>query len=333
MTMNYVKRCDIKVRNVGSEEIPPFACMQVSGWKVGEEDDDGRGEFKVKKPDDKGKAYLINSPYAIPANKPGDATKHVGAFVLYEGTLPSESEGLAEWGPKKDSWAITKDGKGFLIAGQDEGDAGSQPGFPSSASTKRVRVIMQPAPKSVELITGFLIKDLPAAVPSLSSTVAQLTPGYADAAVIALEWSAPGVQDLLTGVKTDAGALEKLPAVNAFWPTIIKAAETTKGLVIVKGVKETRKVYPSGGNPEEKSVFVVHDLAYPVTIVTGKVSSSVQGGDWVQSVERTLWGRAPEETNINVKNPDSWNGPAQGYAVAIRQVDGIWWGLDLECEP
>lgn len=332
---DYWQFCDLLVRNAGEETIPPFACMQVVGYEsIRMDDGDVKIGFKVKKPDGKGKVYLINSPAEIAPGRPGDATNAYGMFVLYSGTLPTESEtnanGLKEWGPKSGSWAIDQDGKGFVIIGQDGGEPASEPGFPPSASTKRVRVAIQPAPKSVELATGLLIKDLPAATPSISGATVKLTPGFADEAVIPLTWEKVGTQDELTAEKTESGALVKLPALNTIWPTIVKAAETSKGCVIVKGVKETRAIY-TAGNPRDELVFVVHEIAYPVTIVAGRVSSSVQGGNWIQSVTKVLWGRDPGVTNINVENPDGWTGPAQGYAVAIRMIDGNWYGIDLRC--
>lgn len=147
MRQTYLEFCDLRARNFSGESIPGFACMQVCGYSSNAA---GEAEFLVKKPDGKGKLFLINSPFEIPVTGDdgtpgvGDATNHYGAFVLFDGEPPSFSTDnpLVEWGPKAGSWAIDKNGKGFVIVGQEAGAAGSEPGWPPVASTKRVRVAM-----------------------------------------------------------------------------------------------------------------------------------------------------------------------------------------------
>ena len=149
---SYLELCDKPAFNGGSETAPPFAVLQVTNWTA---DRDGNDLFTFKKPDGKGKFYLVNGPFPIPAGKPGDATTHDGAYALYEGSLPSQSaESLAEWGPKSGSWAISKDGKGFVIVGDPGGSPGSQPGFPAGASTQRVRVVQVTQAKVPNRIQG-----------------------------------------------------------------------------------------------------------------------------------------------------------------------------------
>lgn len=156
MRRNYHEFCEYPVQNASGETIPAFACLQVSGYQSFIVNGEPVIGFSVKKPDGKGKLYLINSPYDIPAGGQGDASDSPGSFVLFEGSLPSAAEdgSLVEWGPKKDSWAISKDGKGFVIVGQEEGAPASEPGFPPVASTKRVRVAMVTAAEQENKIQG-----------------------------------------------------------------------------------------------------------------------------------------------------------------------------------
>jgi hypothetical protein len=148
---SYLELCDKAAYNGGSEAAPPFAVLQVTNWT---EDFNGNDLFTFKKPDGKGKFYLINGPFAIPAGGSGPATNHDGAWVLYEGDLPSSSAELPEWGPKSGSWAIKTDGKGFAIVGNVKGSPASLPGLPPTASTARVRVKMVTVAKVTNRIQG-----------------------------------------------------------------------------------------------------------------------------------------------------------------------------------
>lgn len=158
MRRNYHEFCEYPVENVTGETIPGFACLQVSGYLSFEVNGEPTIGFTVKKPDGKGKLFLINSPYDIPPRGKGDATDSPGSFVLFEGELATSGDGsLVEWGPKKDSWAISKDGKGFVIVGQEAGEPASEPGFPPVASTKRVRVAIVTAAEQENKIQGAVV--------------------------------------------------------------------------------------------------------------------------------------------------------------------------------
>lgn len=328
MSLSKRETFDQPLRNVGSEEIPPFAVVEVKS--PGFQKTKGKEWFPVGKPSGNGKVYFINGPFPIPPNGPGGGAapfKTPGVHALFDPALsPTTNQTL---GPIAGKWHLGT-GSGFIVHGDILGSPASQPGFPAAASTRRVRVTVETVPGQLT-VEGILIADVPAATIAVSESSATVTPGYADAAVIPLEWTKPSVQDSLTGDKDDNGALVKLPALNIKWPHVIKAAADQYGAVLVSGTRENRGVY-SAGNPTEKEVFVIRDMIYPVQIVAGRVSSSVAGGDWVQSVEKVLWGRPVNPANaIGVKNPDSWTGPPQGYAVAVRLPDGTWHGLDLEC--
>lgn len=134
---------DLRFINKAGATIPAHAIMQVDGW----EESAGLGFFKVVKPTDEGAIYILNGPRDVASNKMSMATSalsHLGAFALFndkdsddQTVTPVKNE---EWGPEPDSWYLKKGNSGFFIVGDIKGAAGSQPGFPITASTKRVRV-------------------------------------------------------------------------------------------------------------------------------------------------------------------------------------------------
>jgi hypothetical protein len=148
---SYLDLCDKPAFNEASETAPPFAVLQVTNWT---EDRDGNDLFTFKKPDGKGKFYLVNGPFPIGSQKCGDATRHDGAFALLESELPTNAAELIEWGPKKDSWALSPTGKGFVLYGAVTGSPASQPGFPPTASTLRTRVSQVAVTKVTNRIQG-----------------------------------------------------------------------------------------------------------------------------------------------------------------------------------
>lgn len=124
----------IPIYNGGSETIPGFAVVEAHAW---EGDSESRDYVKVRKPTASGKQYFINGPFPIAAGKRGRATRQHGAYVLCGDDGPSAGD---EWGPEAGKWSIGEDGSGWLVLGDKLGAAASEPGFPPTDSTKRVRV-------------------------------------------------------------------------------------------------------------------------------------------------------------------------------------------------
>jgi hypothetical protein len=330
MADNYFEHCDKAAFNASGETAPAYAILQVTNWTA---DLDGRELFTFKKPDGKGKLYLINGPIPIPPQSGGDATRSDGMFALIEGTPPSSSEELVEWGPKAGSWALSSTGAGFLLYGAVVGSPASQPGFPTAAATTRIRVSQLPGSASkIEAMDALLIGNLPAYQLKASESEVKLTPGYEEDVIIPLVWEKVGLSDVQVPMKDKDDNPIRMGGLNIKWPYEIRADFSDKKVVLVSGTIETRNVYAGGGDPGEKKVFVVRDLIYPPRIVAGTVSSSVAGGDWVQSVDKVLTGRPLQETSIQVTNPDEWDSDAQAYAVAIEDNEGNWYGIDLECK-
>lgn len=139
-----------KVYNDSGEAIPAFGVVQCSGFISFQ----GKEWFKVKKPDANGRIYFINGPFEIAASgdaRTGNAAnpfKSWGVEALFNPNLgPETNDALApkagQWyldeaeapadGTASDRWAV-------IVIGDVVGDAPSQPGLPSSPSTKRVRV-------------------------------------------------------------------------------------------------------------------------------------------------------------------------------------------------
>lgn len=141
------------VYNDSGEEIPAFAVLQCSGFISFK----GKEWFKVKKPDEHGRIYFINGPFPIAAsgdNCTGGAAnpfKSWGAEALYDpGLGPETNDALI---PKPGEWHLVKrddpvEGDGsaqsdrwaVFVVGDATGDGPSDPGFPSTPSTKRIRV-------------------------------------------------------------------------------------------------------------------------------------------------------------------------------------------------
>lgn len=352
MSLSVPKFYNQPLYNAGSEKIPPFAVVEIkSPGFISYKDKEW---FQVGKPSSDGKMYLLNGPFEIGTGGSGasrtgkgaNPCERVGAFALYDPAIdPKTNDALA---PIADRWWLGKESgaddpppgsdptsettaKGsFLVIGDPKGEGAAPPGFPAAASTKRVRVWMPGASAPQTSGYGLLIKDVPAALIMLSSTAKGIQPGYADAAVIPLEWQMQSVQDSLLAVEGDDSAALKLPALNPIWTEIIKASETVRGAVIVTGSRETRNVYETG-NPSKKEVWIIDNVIYPVTIIKGVTQQTVSGGDFMMTVGEVLWGRRPEETQIMAKNPDNWTGNNGAYALAMRRTDGLWQAIDLAC--
>jgi hypothetical protein len=102
----------LRVKNTTSEEVPPFAVMQV----VSTSNTNQEEEYRVTKPTgSSGASYIINSPFPIAGNLFGSGTMGV-ATAAYNAALGTPTTG-AEWGPVNGSWLLSPSGKGFTILG------------------------------------------------------------------------------------------------------------------------------------------------------------------------------------------------------------------------
>lgn len=106
----------IWVENVSGEEIPAYACMQVTGTVDGGD----RTYLEVDKPGDAiglGGGYVFNGPNAIATGKRGVA--HAGPHVRAQGDGSTCTAGQG-WAPQKNSWEVTQqDGGDFQAIGDD----------------------------------------------------------------------------------------------------------------------------------------------------------------------------------------------------------------------
>lgn len=91
------------------EEIPPFACMQITGTSVF----GGRTVITVEKPTTLDGEYLFNSPYQIEAGAAGWAYRF--GVVVMLGAAPSEVN--AAYQPIVGSWEIEEGGGPFTVFG------------------------------------------------------------------------------------------------------------------------------------------------------------------------------------------------------------------------
>lgn len=141
------------VYNDSGETIPSYAVLQCSGFISFK----GREWFKVRKPDEHGRIYFINGPFAIPSsgdNRTGGAAnpfKSWGVEALYNPDLGPETND--ELLPKAGQWYLDKAEEpaegaeassatkwSVIVVGEAAGSGPSAPGFPAVSSTKRIRV-------------------------------------------------------------------------------------------------------------------------------------------------------------------------------------------------
>lgn len=140
--------------NVSGEVIPQFAVVELHGWQ---NDSDGIAVFRGRKPTMDGKLYLINYGSRVPAqatsydNLNASGVHADGHYALYDPELDPQPGD--ELGPVAGEWWLG-DGTGFVVVGDQQGSGPSNPGFPFSASTRRVRVVVSPAPPPDNIITG-----------------------------------------------------------------------------------------------------------------------------------------------------------------------------------
>lgn len=105
----------VKVKNTGSEIIPAFACMRITGV----EDIGGQTCVKVEKPTSTDGEFLFNSQFAIAVVGTGElgvgwAYRH--GVVTMLGDEPTEPG--AAFGPIVDSWEIEEGGDKFVVFGR-----------------------------------------------------------------------------------------------------------------------------------------------------------------------------------------------------------------------
>lgn len=149
--------------NQSGETIPAFGVLEVGGWV---DDSKGRSVFRAVKPTKDGKIYYVNGPLAVPSGSNGWAASADGHWALYEGTSTPQLN--QEYGPKAGSWALHADGKGgFIIIADARGAAAPPPGFPTGASTKRIRVKEQAKAEVVNRVQG-----------TVASTASETTPQF-----------------------------------------------------------------------------------------------------------------------------------------------------------
>jgi hypothetical protein len=115
-------RWPIRVRNGESEDIPPFACMRITGC----EEVDGQPVYTVGKPNsDFKRLYLVNGPFVIGTGSEDEGRASYltnGGRVLYESGTPALGE---SWGPASGQWGLSKWRYGFTIIGDDTTQAGN----------------------------------------------------------------------------------------------------------------------------------------------------------------------------------------------------------------
>lgn len=104
------------VHNDSGEEIPAYACMQVTGT----EEIGNQNYLVVNKPaDDTGEAgwFVFNGPRAIAADEEGVIQKG----PVYRGFKNSGTPAAGEiWGPTSGQWYLSTDGSLFRVFGADD---------------------------------------------------------------------------------------------------------------------------------------------------------------------------------------------------------------------
>lgn len=116
------------IRNVSSEEIPPYACMKIVGYYA---ENDGIG-FQVTKPDTFGAqwGHIFNGPRPIlSSTAPGAQNLKVGevfigplALAMYDDSA-GEPGAYEHWGPRNNSWKLHRNTGGFLNHGALSGES------------------------------------------------------------------------------------------------------------------------------------------------------------------------------------------------------------------
>lgn len=162
-------------------------------------------------------------------------------------------------------------------------------------------------------------------IPKCEFTDVKITAGYAIEAARALTLAKFSTVDFIETKQYDVS--------NPIWPEDILAGSETPEHpgrpVIAKG---KIKVVQLEGE-EFKEVFFLEWITYPVTIVSGKTTTVVNGGPFSANTLKILWGRDPKLTVIdNIVNPDGWTSDANAYCLMMQTIDGKWQAIDLACK-
>lgn len=103
----------IRVKNLETESIPAYACMQVNTTV----DEDGRNYVKVEKPDGSGLLYLFNGPYEIESEGYGVAQRGpVYRGYKSTGTVTAGNR----WAPTSGQWYLTLGAGQYVVVGADD---------------------------------------------------------------------------------------------------------------------------------------------------------------------------------------------------------------------
>lgn len=100
------------VKNTSGEEIPAYACLQVTGT----EEVGGRTAIKVEKPDSTTGEYLFNSQYAIATDSVGWAYRFGVVVMLGDGETPTAAN--VQYSPVADEWFIEEGSGPFVVFGE-----------------------------------------------------------------------------------------------------------------------------------------------------------------------------------------------------------------------
>lgn len=181
---------------------------------------------------------------------------------------------------------------------------------------------------------GMLITDIPKATWVYDGLDSYCEHGYADQAVIVCDKKRMDSDD--EDSPHQFQAVERYPVINAFWPEIIKAGTTNneEKPVIARGYLTEWNL----GDEITQTVYVITNLVYPLTIISGTSASAVTGSGNIEvSSINLLWGRNPQvdgsPSTISVANTEGWEGPAGAKVWAMQIKDGTWMALYVTCPP
>lgn len=115
-------RWPIRVINGAGEDIPPFACLRITGSS----ELNGQTVYTVAKPNTTfTRLYLVNGPFVIGTGSTDEGRASYltnGGRVLYESGTPAVGE---SWGPADGQWGLSKWRYGFTITGGTTTEAGN----------------------------------------------------------------------------------------------------------------------------------------------------------------------------------------------------------------
>lgn len=183
----------LSVRNLSSEDAPPFAALRV----VGATRLDEQTIVTVDKPDATlARHYMLNGPARIAAGGHGDATFDAPALVLFDAAhTPAAGEG---WGPRSGQWSLARGYPGFTILGDNSG----------AGAASKTLVMWEP-------INRLIGKTTSAIAANASGTINLWVGAGGGEAVASPTTTFTGIN--WTGVDIDSGAKVIALWVNAAW--------------------------------------------------------------------------------------------------------------------